>query len=56
MLRIFANSLVTHTLYTRDFSFIFVTWDFVLFLICACDVAACGASDRAIKTQSLIVT
>ena len=40
MLRIFANSLIMHTLYTRDLSFIFAMWDFVLFLICAGDVAA----------------
>ena len=56
MLRIFANSLITHTLYTRDFSFIFVMWDFVLFLIYAGDLASRGASDCAIKTRLLIVT
>ena len=49
MLRIFANSLIMHTLYTRDFSFIFVMWDLVLFIICASDVAGRGASNRAIK-------
>ena len=56
MLKIFANSLVTHTLYTLDFSFIFSMWDFVLFLIFACDMVARGASDHAIKTRPLIVT
>ena len=56
MLRIFANSLITHTLYTRNFSFSFSMWDFVLFLICVRDVAARGASDRIIKMPLLIVT
>ena len=56
MLRIFANSLIMHTLYTRDFSFIFFMWEFVLFLICASDVAARGAFDHAIKMPRLIVT
>ena len=28
MLRIFATSLIAHTLYTRVFSLIFVMWDF----------------------------
>ena len=55
MLRIFANSLIKKTLYTRDFSFIFSMWDFVLFLICAGDVATHGASDCAIRTRPLIV-
>ena len=56
MLNIFAYSLMTHALYTHDFSFIFSMWDFVLFLICAGDVTARGASDRAIKTRPLIIT
>ena len=55
MLRIFATSLITHTLYKHDFSFIFDMWDFVLFLICAGDVATRGASDCAIKTRLFIV-
>ena len=54
MLRISANSLTTHTLYTLDFSFIFFILDFVFFLICAGDVAACEASDRVNKTRPLI--
>ena len=49
MLRIFSNSIITHTLYTHDFYF-FSMWDFVLFLNCASDVATSGASNRAIKT------
>ena len=56
MLRIFANSLITHTLYTRDFYFIFFMWDFILFLICACDVIVRGAFDHTIKTQLVIFT
>ena len=56
MLRIFANSLITHTLYTRDFSINFVMCDFVLFLICASDVPTRGPFDRKIKTQPLIIT
>ena len=43
MLRIFASSLITHTIYTNDFSFIFVMWDLLLFLICASDVVARGS-------------
>ena len=56
MLRIFANSLITHTLYTHDFSFIFAMCGFFLFLISTGDMVAPGASDRAIKTRPLIVT
>ena len=56
MLRIFGNSLITHTLYTCVFSFLFAMRNFVLFLIWAGDVAARGASDRAIKTRLLIIT
>ena len=56
MLRIFAKSLITHTLYKHDFSFIFVMWDFVLFLIYAGDVAARGASDHEIKIRLFIIT
>ena len=38
MLRIFANSLIVHSLYTHDFSLIFSMWDFVSCFIFLGDV------------------
>ena len=38
MLRIFTNSLITHSLYTPDFSLVFATCDFVSCFQCAGDV------------------
>ena len=55
MLRSFSNSLITRTFYTCRFYFIFSMWDFILFLICAGDVAACGASAHVVKTRPLII-
>ena len=40
MLRIFTNSLATHTLYTHVFFFSFAMWDFVSCFKCASDVVA----------------
>ena len=56
MLRIFSNSLITHTLYTRVFVFIFSTWDFVSCFKCAGDVEARGASDARVEDGSSIIT
>ena len=56
LLRIFANSLITRTLYTCVFIFIFSMWDFVSCFKCACDVAALGASDARVAYESLIFT
>ena len=56
MLRIFVNSLITHTLYTQDFIFIFTMWDFVSYFKCTSDVAAQGASDAHVEYESLIFT
>ena len=56
MLRIFANSLITHSLYARIFFFIFSMWDFVSCFKCVGDVAARGASDACVEDESLIFT
>ena len=56
MLKIFSNSLIMHTLYTRIFSFIFAMWDFVSCFKCARDVAAQGASDACVEDESSIFT
>ena len=56
MLRIFANSLATHTLYTRVFFFIFAMWDFVSCFKCTGDVAARGAFDARVEDESSIFT
>ena len=56
MLRIFTNSLFLFFLYTCTYALIFVMWDYFYVFMCASDVAARGASDRVIKSQSLIVT
>ena len=45
MLKIFTNSLITHSLYTHDFSFIFGMWDFVSYFKCAGDLVLRGAFD-----------
>ena len=56
MLRIFANSVITCTLCTRVFVFIFVMWDFVSCFKCASDVAAQGASVARVEYESSIFT
>ena len=45
MLWIFANFLFAYSLYKRVFPLIFAMWDFVLFQMCAGDVALRGAFD-----------
>ena len=56
MLKIFTNSLITHTLYTHVFVFIFVMWDFVRCFKCTGDVAARGACDTGVECESSIFT
>ena len=56
MLRIFANSLITHNLYTHVFVFIFAMWDFVSCITCACDMATRGASDARVEYELSIIT
>ena len=53
MFRIFSNSVITHTLYTRVF---FAMWDFVSCFKCAGDVTAREASNAHIEDESLIFT
>ena len=56
MLRILANSLITRTLYTRLFVFIFSMSDVVSCFKCAGDVAARGVSDARVEYKSSIFT
>ena len=56
MSRIFANSLIMHTLYTRVLFFIFAMWDFVLCFKCECDMVTRGASDACVEDESSIFT
>ena len=46
LLRIFANSLIAHTLYNRRFTLIFVMWDHFCLFLCVDDVAKCGMCNR----------
>ena len=56
MLRIFANSLFTYSLYTHAIALIFIMWDYFYVFMCVGDVPSYGAFDRAIKSQLFIVT
>ena len=45
LFKIFANSLITHTLYTRRFTLLFVMWDYYCLFLCASDVENFGVND-----------
>ena len=46
LFRIFANSLITSTLYTYRFALIFVMWDYCCLFLCAGELAKSGVCDR----------
>ena len=46
LFRIFAHSLITQTLYTPQFTLVFVMWDYFVCFLCIGDVAKCGVCDR----------
>ena len=48
--RIFSNSLITHTLYTRQFILIFAKWDYLCLFLCASYVTKCRACDGVNQT------
>ena len=50
MLRIFANPLFAHYLYSRSFTWIIAMWDYFSIFMCAGDVATRGACDCVIKS------
>ena len=54
--RIFANSLITHTLYTGQFILIFAKWDYFYLFLRASYVANVKHAMACIKRQSSIFT
>ena len=48
-MRIFTIYLITQHFYTHQIDEIYVMGDYLLLFLCAGDVAACGAFDRAIQ-------
>ena len=56
MLRIFSNSLFVYYLHTRAFTWIFIMWDYVLVLKCACDMEFRGVSNLSVKSKPSIIT
>ena len=56
MLRIFANSLFTDSLYTRTIVLIFIMWDYFDGFMCEGDMVLYEAFGCTIKSRSLIVT